>query len=42
MKNIFISGTSRGIGYELAIQVATAGHNVLAISRKTPQALIEN
>lgn len=42
MKNIIITGTSRGIGYELALQFAKAGHHVLAISRKTPQALIEN
>jgi len=42
MKNIIITGTSRGIGYELALQFANAGHNVLAISRKTPQAFIEN
>lgn len=42
MKNIIITGTSRGIGYELALQFAKAGHNVLAISRKTPQTLIEN
>jgi NAD(P)-dependent dehydrogenase (short-subunit alcohol dehydrogenase family) len=42
MKNIIITGTSRGIGYELALQFAAAGHNVLAISRKTPQTLIEN
>ncbi len=42
MKNIIITGTSRGMGYELALQFAKAGYNVLAISRKTPQALIEN
>ncbi|HEY6143069.1 MAG TPA: short-chain dehydrogenase, partial [Flavobacterium sp.] len=30
MKNIIITGTSRGIGYELALQFANAGHNVLA------------
>jgi NAD(P)-dependent dehydrogenase (short-subunit alcohol dehydrogenase family) len=42
MKNIIITGTSRGIGYELALQFANAGHQVLAISRKTPQELIEN
>lgn len=42
MKNIIITGTSRGIGYELALQFANSGHNVLAISRKTPQVLIEN
>lgn len=41
-KNIIITGTSRGIGYELALQFANAGHQVLAISRKTPQGLIEN
>ncbi len=42
MKNIIITGTSRGIGYELALQFANAGHHVLAISRKTPQSLIEH
>lgn len=41
-KNIVITGTSRGIGYELALQFANAGHQVLAISRKTPQELIDN
>ena len=41
-KNIIITGTSRGIGYELALQFANAGHQVLAVSRKTPKALIEN
>lgn len=41
-RNIIITGTSRGIGFELALQFATAGHQVLAISRKTPQTLIEN
>jgi NAD(P)-dependent dehydrogenase (short-subunit alcohol dehydrogenase family) len=42
MKNIIITGTSRGIGYELALQFANEGHQVLAISRKTPQELIDN
>lgn len=42
MKKIIITGTSRGIGFELALQFANAGHQVLAISRKIPQALIEN
>ena len=42
MKNIIITGTSRGIGYELALLFANSGHQVLAISRKTPQALIEH
>ena len=42
MKNIIITGTSRGIGYEMALQFANAGYQVLAISRKTPQILIEH
>jgi len=42
MKNIIITGTSRGIGFELALQFANAGHNVLAISRKIPQTLLGN
>jgi NAD(P)-dependent dehydrogenase (short-subunit alcohol dehydrogenase family) len=42
LKNIIITGTSRGIGYELALQFAKAGHNVLAISRKIPQGLVGN
>ena len=42
MKNIIITGTSRGIGYELALQFANAGHHVLAISRKIPQGFIGN
>jgi NAD(P)-dependent dehydrogenase (short-subunit alcohol dehydrogenase family) len=42
MKNVIITGTSRGIGYELAIELANAGHQVLAISRKIPQKLIDN
>lgn len=42
MKNIIVTGTSRGIGYELALQFAHAGHRVLALSRKIPQKLIEN
>ena len=39
-KNIIITGTSRGIGHELALQFANAGHNVLAVSRKIPQTLL--
>ena len=42
MKNIIITGTSRGIGYELALQFANAGHQVLAISRKIPQGFLGN
>ena len=33
MKNIIITGTSRGIGYEMVAILAQAGHNVLALSR---------
>lgn len=32
-KNIIITGTSRGIGFELVCQLAEMGHNVLALSR---------
>lgn len=32
-KNIIITGTSRGIGYELVALFTDAGHNVLALSR---------
>jgi NAD(P)-dependent dehydrogenase (short-subunit alcohol dehydrogenase family) len=42
MKNIIVTGTSRGIGFELALQFANAGHQVLALSRKIPQALLAN
>lgn len=33
MKNIIITGTSRGIGFELVQLFVKAGHNVLALSR---------
>jgi len=33
MKNIIITGASRGIGYEMAKLFADAGHQVLALSR---------
>ncbi|WP_326936052.1 SDR family NAD(P)-dependent oxidoreductase [Flavobacterium sp. PL11] len=42
MKNIIITGTSRGIGHELALKFANSGHQVLAISRKIPQTLLGN
>jgi len=42
MKNIIVTGTSRGIGLELALQLAAQGHRVLAISRTIPQALLGN
>lgn len=42
MKNVIITGTSRGIGYALALQFANAGHNVLALSRKIPQELLQH
>lgn len=35
MKNIIITGTSRGIGFEMAKQFAEAGHRVLALSRNS-------
>ncbi|MEH1008722.1 MULTISPECIES: SDR family oxidoreductase [unclassified Winogradskyella] len=34
-KNIIITGTSRGIGFELVCLLAKQGHNVLALSRNT-------
>jgi len=34
-KNIVITGTSRGIGFQLAQQFAESGHQVLAVSRNT-------
>ena len=34
MKNIVITGTSRGIGYELVKLLAGKGHRILALSRK--------
>ena len=42
MQNIIISGTSRGIGYALALQFANAGHKVLALSRKSHPNLLQN
>jgi NAD(P)-dependent dehydrogenase (short-subunit alcohol dehydrogenase family) len=42
MKNIIITGTSRGIGFELALQFANAGHKVLALSRKTHHDLVSH
>ncbi len=42
MKNIIVTGTSRGIGLELALLFADAGHRVLALSRKTHQKLIDH
>lgn len=41
-KNIIITGTSRGIGFELALHFAHKGHQVLAISRMIPQELMGN
>lgn len=35
MKHVIITGTSRGIGFELAKQFAENGHKVLAVSRNT-------
>ncbi|MFA7444488.1 MAG: SDR family oxidoreductase [Flavobacteriaceae bacterium] len=40
--NIIITGTSRGIGLELALLFAEKGHKVLALSRKNNPALVQN
>ena len=42
MKNVIITGTSRGIGFELAIAFAQAGHNVLGLSRNAEPIKIRN
>ncbi len=42
MKNIVITGTSSGIGFELALEFATNGYQVLAISRKVPKAFLNH
>ena len=42
MKNIIITGTSRGIGFELALKFAQNGHKVLALSRNTADILLNN
>lgn len=42
MKNIIITGTSRGIGQELALQFAAEGHQVLALSRTLSKKIIGN
>lgn len=42
MKNIIITGTSRGIGFELALKFANDGHQVLALSRKANQELLSH
>ncbi|CAM1374362.1 SDR family NAD(P)-dependent oxidoreductase [Tenacibaculum xiamenense] len=34
-KNIVITGTSRGVGFELVKKLAEAGHEILALSRNT-------
>jgi NAD(P)-dependent dehydrogenase (short-subunit alcohol dehydrogenase family) len=42
MKKVIITGTSKGIGNELALQFAAAGHQVLCLSRTISQNLIGN
>lgn len=42
MKNVIITGTSRGIGNELALKFANEGHQVLAISRQTCSVLAKH
>ncbi len=39
-KQIVITGTSRGIGLELALLFANQGHEVLCLSRKNKEALV--
>jgi nucleoside-diphosphate-sugar epimerase len=41
MKNIIITGTSRGIGLHY-VTFAKEGHNVLAISRTIPEQFLSN
>ncbi|HUH50473.1 MAG TPA: SDR family oxidoreductase [Flavobacterium sp.] len=40
--NIIITGTSRGIGLEVALHFASHGHQVLALSRKSNPKLLGN
>lgn len=42
MKKIIVTGTSRGIGHELAMQFANAGHQVLALSRNISKTLLSH
>ena len=42
MKNIIITGTSRGIGFELALKFANEGNQVLALSRKEHPELLSH
>lgn len=42
MKNIIITGTSRGIGLEMALLFAKNGHQVLALSRTISPVLANN
>jgi NAD(P)-dependent dehydrogenase (short-subunit alcohol dehydrogenase family) len=42
MKNVIITGTSRGIGLELALLFASQGHQVATISRKVAPQLLGN
>ena len=37
MKNIIVTGTSRGIGLEIALKLAKEGHQILALSRNVAQ-----
>ena len=42
MKNIVVTGTSRGIGYQLVSKLSKMGHNVLALSRNENPVLEAN
>ncbi|MCA4791794.1 SDR family oxidoreductase [Myroides odoratimimus] len=41
MKNVIVTGTSRGIGLECVQWLSKLGHNVLAVSRKISDKLID-
>jgi hypothetical protein len=42
VKSVFISGVSSGIGFALATLYLSKGWTVYGLSRKPPQALMEN
>ena len=42
MKNVIVTGTGKGIGFETALQLAAQGVNVLALSRNIRKELAEN
>ena len=42
MKNVIVTGTGKGIGFETALQLAAQGVNVLALSRNIRKEFAEN